>query len=144
MKSGKSDKKTVISTAEVSGSPSCPFCTPAEDRTVLLENEEAFAIYDRYPVSPGHALIIPKRHSVDYFGLTAIEQSACWRLLNEVKELTDEAFHPDGYNIGINNLEAAGQTVFHVHIHLIPRLKGDVERPQGGVRGVIPGKKEYF
>ena len=102
-----------------------------------------FAIYDKYPVSPGHTLIIPKRHVANYFDLNLKEQTACLLLLNAAKQTLDKAFNPDGYNIGVNVAEAAGQTVGHVHIHLIPRYKGDVEKPAGGVRGVVPGKQGY-
>jgi diadenosine tetraphosphate (Ap4A) HIT family hydrolase len=121
----------------------CPFCNHQESKAVIIKSEMAFSIYDRYPVNPGHALVIPKRHCADYFALSIDEQSACWEMVNQVKEVIDQTFNPDGYNIGINNLESAGQTLPHVHIHLIPRYKGDVLRPQGGIRGVIPGKKEY-
>ena len=121
----------------------CPFCSPGIHSELIIESELVFAIYDKYPVTPGHALIIPRRHEKDYFGLSAEEQESCWRLLQWVKDIVQQKYKPDGYNIGINNLYAAGQTVSHVHIHLIPRYLGDVERPQGGVRGVIPSKKEY-
>ena len=103
----------------------------------------AYAIADKYPVNPGHALIIPKRHLANYFELTFREQQACWFMLNYVKELMDAGFHPQGYNVGINVGTTSGQTIDHVHIHLIPRYAGDVERPLGGVRGVIPERKEY-
>jgi diadenosine tetraphosphate (Ap4A) HIT family hydrolase len=122
----------------------CPFCNLKVNGTTIIEsNNGAFAIYDRYPVNPGHTLIIPGRHCADYFMLSPDEQSACWELVNRVRDIIDQRYHPDGYNIGINNLDAAGQTVPHVHIHLIPRYTGDVPRPQGGIRGVIPDRKEY-
>lgn len=119
----------------------CPFCHP--DREIIAENELAFAIYDKFPVNPGHCLIVPKRHVADYFDLQPEEQTKCIELLNHVKGIIEKNNQPDGYNIGINVNEAAGQTVFHVHIHLITRYKGDVENPRGGVRGVVPGKREY-
>ena len=103
----------------------------------------SFAIYDGFPVNEGHVLIIPKRHTANYFDLTADEQADCFKLLNNVKEKIKEKFNPDGFNVGININEVAGQTVPHVHVHLIPRYKGDVEEPNGGVRGVIPSKKIY-
>ncbi len=108
-----------------------------------MESDSAYAIYDKFPVSRGHILIIPKRHCADYFDLDFSEQSACWVLLNEVKEIIENKFHPDGFNIGININESAGQTIWHAHIHLIPRYLGDVVEPRGGVRGVIPEKREY-
>lgn len=121
----------------------CPFCNPTADRELLLESETAYAIFDKFPVNQGHALIIPKKHTANYFELSIQEQQACFLLLNEVKEIITKQFNPDGFNIGINVGEHAGQTVHHVHIHLIPRYAGDVEDPRGGVRGVIPNKQKY-
>ena len=121
----------------------CPFCNPDAKRELILESATAFAIFDKFPVSNGHALIIPKKHCSDYFELTFKEQSACWFMLNKVKEILKKKFNPDGFNVGININESAGQTVPHVHIHLIPRYKGDVENPRGGVRGVIPERRNY-
>jgi len=100
-------------------------------------------MFDKFPVSKGHSLIIPKRHCSDYFKLTFEEQSECWSIVNKVKQILIEKYDPDGFNIGININEVAGQTISHVHIHLIPRYKGDVKDPEGGVRGVIPEKKNY-
>jgi diadenosine tetraphosphate (Ap4A) HIT family hydrolase len=121
----------------------CPFCNPDADRELIVESATAFSVYDKYPVSAGHALIIPKKHCTNYFDLTFREQSACMFMLNKVKEIVSAKFNPDGFNIGINVGEKAGQTVNHVHIHLIPRYNGDVEEPRGGVRGVIPNKQKY-
>jgi len=121
----------------------CPFCSIEKYREIIAESAMAYAIYDKFPVNPGHALIIPKVHCDDYFKLSLNEQAACWLLLNEVKNRITKQYKPDGFNIGINILEAAGQTIPHVHIHLIPRFKGDVQEPRGGVRGVIPEKKNY-
>ena len=121
----------------------CPFCNPEPERELILESATAYAIYDKFPVSNGHALIIPKRHCADYFQLSFKEQSACWFILNKTKEILMKEFSPDGFNIGININESAGQTIPHVHIHLIPRYSGDVEIPEGGVRGVIPEKQIY-
>ena len=121
----------------------CPFCNPDSGRELLVESATAFAMLDKFPVSKGHTLIIPKKHCVDYFDLTFREQSACMFMLNTVKEILNRNFNPDGFNVGINVSEAAGQTVPHVHIHLIPRYKGDVKEPRGGIRGVIPEKKNY-
>lgn len=121
----------------------CPFCNPDSASELIVESATAYAIFDKYPVSEGHALIIPKRHCESYFDLTFKEQAACVFMLNKVKEIVSERFKPDGFNVGINVGEMAGQTVHHVHIHLIPRYKGDVDDPKGGVRGVIPSKKLY-
>jgi diadenosine tetraphosphate (Ap4A) HIT family hydrolase len=124
-------------------SPDCPFCNPDSDRDLIVESATAFSIYDKYPVSAGHALIISKKHCANYFDLTFKEQAACMFMLNRVKEIVSAKFNPDGFNIGINIGEKAGQTVNHVHIHLIPRYNGDVEEPRGGVRGVIIEKMDY-
>lgn len=121
----------------------CPFCRLARRVEIICETATCVAFYDGYPVSPGHALIIPKRHVASYFDLTNHEREAMNVMLQFVKQKIDERFHPDGYNIGINVNEAAGQSVFHVHMHLIPRYKGDVPNPKGGVRGVIPSKQSY-
>jgi diadenosine tetraphosphate (Ap4A) HIT family hydrolase len=121
----------------------CPFCNPDPEREIIVESATAYALFDRFPVNEGHTLIIPKKHCSDYFDLTFKEQSACWFILNTVKEIIQSKFNPDGFNIGVNINETAGQTISHVHIHLIPRYNGDVENPKGGVRGVIPGKKDY-
>lgn len=121
----------------------CPFCNPEVERELIVESATAYAIYDKFPINDGHVLIIPKRHCEDYFNLTFKEQAACIFMLNKVKEIISDRFNPDGYNVGINVDEKAGQTINHVHIHLIPRYKGDVENPRGGVRGVIPNKQKY-
>lgn len=121
----------------------CPFCNPNAERELLLETATAYAIYDKFPVSNGHTLIIPKRHCSDYFELSFKEQSACWFMLNKAKEILIERFKPEGFNVGVNIGEVAGQTIPHVHIHLIPRYSGDVKEPRGGVRGVIPEKRSY-
>lgn len=118
----------------------CPFC---EAEGEFLGNELAFAKFDAYPVSPGHTLIIPRRHVASWFDLADSEQQAIFSLVREAKAMLDKTYHPDGYNIGINCGEAAGQTIFHVHVHLIPRYEGDVENPRGGVRAVIAAKKSY-
>ena len=101
------------------------------------------AIFDGFPVNPGHVLVIPKRHVANYFELTTEEVLAIRDLLQRMKTEVDAKFHPDGYNIGVNVGADAGQSIFHVHVHLIPRYKGDVKNPRGGVRGVIPAKQSY-
>jgi diadenosine tetraphosphate (Ap4A) HIT family hydrolase len=118
----------------------CPFCA-AEG--AFLGNELAYARYDRYPVTPGHLLIIPRRHVADFFDVTDAERAALWDLAGQAHALLRRERNPDGFNIGINVGAAAGQTVFHVHMHLIPRYRGDVGNPRGGVRGVIPAKQSY-
>lgn len=121
----------------------CLFCQQINTISCIVANEMGIAFYDKFPVTEGHTLIIPRRHVASYFDLTKAEQDSLWELVNEVKVLLDQEFHPDGFNIGVNIGEAAGQSVFHVHLHIIPRYKGDVENPKGGVRGVIPGKQKY-
>jgi len=121
---------------------SCPFCDPPEDR-IFAQDRLAIALWDGYPVSPGHALIIPRRHIPNWFDATESEQSALLTLANAAKPIIDERHRPDGYNVGINIGAAAGQTVFHLHIHVIPRFVGDVVDPRGGVRHVIPAKANY-
>ncbi|HKJ32660.1 MAG TPA: HIT domain-containing protein [Balneolales bacterium] len=122
----------------------CPFCVLNDDHELLTESATAFAILDKFPVNEGHALIIPKRHISSYFDLTDREQSALWLMVNRVKKLLEKQYSPDGFNVGINIGEDAGQTVPHVHIHLIPRYNGDIEDPTGGVRFVIPDKANYM
>ena len=115
---------------------------PAE--RIIASNELAYAVKDGFPVTTGHALVIPKRHVDDFFGLTDEESVACNQLLKELRSRTIE--HDalvEGFNIGMNAGAVAGQTIFHCHIHLIPRRKGDVENPRGGVRHLIPGKGFY-
>ncbi len=119
----------------------CLFCT--DPRGVSLTNELAFSARDTYAVSPGHTLVIPKRHVASFFDLRPEEISACMELITEERKLLDEEFSPDGYNIGVNVGPAAGQSIHHVHIHIIPRYKGDVDNPQGGVRHVIPRNAHY-
>lgn len=118
----------------------CLFCTA---RGVTRRNHLAYSTRDSYPVSPGHTLIIPSRHCPDFFALTPQEVSACMDLLTEERRTLDAEFKPDGYNVGVNVGRAAGQSIFHVHIHLIPRYAGDHPSPQGGVRQIIPWKADY-
>jgi len=120
----------------------CPFCTPNPDR-VFLESEHVLGLWDGFPVSPGHALLITRRHVATWFDATLAEQQALTAAIAEAKRLIEAAHRPDGYNVGFNAGAVAGQTVFHLHVHVIPRYKGDVLDPRGGVRGVIPGKAAY-
>ena len=121
----------------------CPFCALPTDWAMIAESAMAYAIFDMFPVCKGHTLVIPTRHVSNYFDLTLQEQMDCLILLNEVKTILQKQFNPDGFNVGINIHAAAGQTVPHAHIHLIPRYQDDVPEPRGGVRGVIPGKQSY-
>ena len=121
----------------------CPFCKAELERDIIASSSLSVAFFDGFPVSPGHALIIPKRHVASFFDLSKEEQQDLLNLADRVKRIVEERYHPDGYNIGINVGEAAGQSIFHVHMHLIPRYQGDVPNPRGGVRGVIPSKQNY-
>ena len=118
----------------------CPFCRTDE---ALLANTLAYVCLDKFPVTPGHLLIIPVRHEANFFASNPAELEAVWALVAESKALLDTKYHPDGYNLGVNVGEVAGQTIAHAHLHLIPRYRGDVENPRGGVRGVIPAKQQY-
>lgn len=123
----------------------CVFCNIAnaidKDR-IIYEDSTWIAILDNYPVSEGHTLLIPKRHCETFFDLNEVELGTLAATLNVVKIILGK-YTPDGFNIGVNCGEAAGQTVMHCHIHIIPRYKGDCDNPRGGVRGVIPSKQSY-
>jgi diadenosine tetraphosphate (Ap4A) HIT family hydrolase len=120
---------------------SCPFCTPVHDSG--LRNDLAYARFDLHPVSPGHLLLIPFRHVASHFETTEEERRALQQLLLDAKACLDARHAPTGYDIGINVGEAAGQTIMHVPLHLIPRHVGDMENPRGGMRGVIPATQSY-
>lgn len=122
----------------------CVFCQEFfNNQSCILENDLAIAYYDGFPVSKGHLLIISKRHVETFFDLTPEEQQAIINLLNDGKKYLDDLYHPDGYNVGLNCGISAGQTVMHIHMHLIPRYHGDIPDPRGGIRAVIPSKKNY-
>ncbi|UYZ14769.1 HIT family protein [Brevibacillus sp. WF146] len=120
----------------------CPFCD-TRSLKILLENDKAIAFYDKYPVQRGHLLIVPKRHVATYFDATDEEIMAIHELMKKGKELIDREYIPDGYNIGVNVGEYGGQTVMHLHVHLIPRYKGDIDDPRGGIRKAIPNLVPY-
>ena len=119
------------------------FVSPFPEKPRLLESEIGFVIYDGFPVSEGHCLVVPHRVYANYFDSTKEEIVGLQALVVEAQKLLREKFSPDGFNVGINCGEAAGQTVPHMHIHVIPRYKGDMDNPRGGVRGVIPSKQRY-
>lgn len=121
----------------------CPFCSLPSNR-IVHEWVTAFAIRDGFPVSPGHTLIIPRRHVASFFEVTDAERADLMSLLAAARDDLDREFRPAGYNIGINDGAAAGQTVPHLHIHLIPRYVGDRDDPRGGVRWVLPDKAAYW
>ena len=121
----------------------CPFCHLDPNR-VMADDELAIVYRDGFPVSLGHTVIIPRRHFATLFEATDAEQSALFKALAHAKDLLDKYHQPDGYNIGINPGQAGGQSVPHLHIHLIPRYRGDKEDPRGGVRWVLPDKAKYW
>lgn len=121
----------------------CPFCV-LDPARILAEDELTVVYKDGFPVSPGHTVIIPRRHFATLFEATAAEQTALLAALAQAKAILDERHHPDGYNIGINQGKAGGQSVPHLHIHVIPRYLGDKEDPRGGVRWILPAKAKYW
>ena|SRR6056297_462233 len=122
---------------------SCPFCEGLEAR-IAFEGELVLGLWDKFPVSPGHILIVPRRHVASWFESTAAEQGAITRAIETAREIIEEEHSPDGYNIGMNLGAAAGQTVFHLHLHIIPRYKGDSDDPRGGIRLLMPDKAAYW
>lgn len=127
----------------MSSAATCPFChLPAARR--WLANDVGLAFFDGYPITEGHALVIPQRHVASIFDLPAVEQAGLWRLVGQVRDELRAKLGPDAFNIGINDGIAAGQTVPHAHIHVIPRRTGDVADPRGGVRWIVPGKAKYW
>jgi diadenosine tetraphosphate (Ap4A) HIT family hydrolase len=121
----------------------CPFCEP-EDARVVIDGSLVRALWDGFPISPGHALIVPKRHVASWFGLAADEKAEMVLLLDDIKARLDVSFAPDGFNIGINDGVAAGQTIGHAHMHVIPRYTGDMADPRGGIRWIISSKADYW
>src|SRR5436305_284136 len=121
---------------------SCPFCAIADERVVEAV-DDAFAILDAYPVSPGHTLVIVRRHVADIFEIGKEELAAVVRLIQSARRRIDGEFQPAGYNVGVNIGRASGQTIAHAHFHVIPRYLGDTPDPTGGVRNVIHGKGRY-
>jgi diadenosine tetraphosphate (Ap4A) HIT family hydrolase len=121
----------------------CPFDDPPPER-VFYQDDLICCLWDAYPVSDGHALVITRRHVATLFEATADEQAAITRGIEIARQEIEKTRKPDGYNVGFNAGEAAGQTVFHLHVHVIPRYRGDVGDPRGGVRHVIPGRAAYW
>ncbi len=120
-----------------------PF-SPVEQDEILVETGHALAFLDKYPISEGHALVVPKRVVASLYDLEPEEQAAVWEAVAYVREILGERYHPDGFNIGINDGTAAGQTIAHTHIHVIPRYEGDVCDPRGGIRWIMPEKASYW
>ena len=121
----------------------CQFCVLPKSR-VWFDQGGVLVFRDAYPISPGHTLVIPKKHVKSLFELGEDDREDMFQALYRAKCLLDSEMKPDGFNIGINEGIAAGQTVFHLHVHLIPRYQGDSEDPRGGVRWIFPGKAKYW
>ena len=119
----------------------CIFCKA--NRSILMQTERSFSFFDSFPVSKGHTLVLPKRHVATIWELSDEEYVDIFNLLKQVRDVIQNMFEPHGINVGVNCGEAAGETVFHAHIHVIPRYTGDVPTPRGGVRNIIPGKGDY-
>jgi diadenosine tetraphosphate (Ap4A) HIT family hydrolase len=125
--------------------PACPLCAVLEEReAAVAENALAVLIADAFPLNPGHHLVVPRRHEGDYFALSPEEAAALWELAAEARRIIDAERHPDGYNLGVNVGEAGGQTIGHVHVHVIPRYAGDVADPRGGIRWIVPERAAYW
>lgn len=120
----------------------CIFCMQPETE-VICENDLARAFFDKFPVNEGHVLITPKRHAVTFFDATKEELAAIMELTFKAKEILDKRYNPDGYNIGVNVNYSGGQTIFHLHLHVIPRYEGDVDDPRGGIRNIKPNLVYY-
>ena len=123
--------------------PDCPFCHP-DPTTVFHADDQVLGLWDNFPASPGHALLVPRRHIPDWFSADAELQAALTRAIEIAKKEIEKTHRPDGYNIGLNVGAAAGQTVFHLHVHVIPRYAGDVADPRGGIRYAISHKANYL
>ena len=122
-------------------SDQCPFCSLSH---FVTSTSVGLVVRDAFPLTEGHTLIVPRQHVASLFELTVDEQAELWQLVAQVRSSLVEQFHPDAFNIGINDGEAAGQTIPHAHIHVVPRYRGDVADPRGGVRWVIPQKAAYW
>jgi diadenosine tetraphosphate (Ap4A) HIT family hydrolase len=121
----------------------CPFCT-IEESLIVAQNATSIAFRDAYPVADGHTLVIPRQHVTSIFDLSDSDQAQLWQLVAQVRTLLSRQRSPAGFNIGINDGEAAGQTVPHAHVHIIPRYAGDVPDARGGIRWIIPEKAVYW
>jgi diadenosine tetraphosphate (Ap4A) HIT family hydrolase len=121
----------------------CPFCEVAPER-VFHSGAHILGVWDGFPVSPGHALLVPRRHVANWFEASVVERNELAEAIEIARVAISERHDPDGFNVGMNLGAAAGQTVPHLHVHVIPRYAGDVEDPRGGVRWVVPSKADYW
>jgi diadenosine tetraphosphate (Ap4A) HIT family hydrolase len=122
---------------------SCPFCN-TDAKKVLLSSRNTMAFLDGFPVTEGHSLVVPKRHIASIFELPEAEQAEVWAVVAKVRALLEKQYSPDGFNIGVNDGPAAGQTIQHAHVHIIPRRKGDIADPKGGIRWIMADKAKYW
>ena len=127
----------------IDATDTCPFCRLDRGR-IAWSSPLAIALWDVYPVSLGHALVVPRRHAASWSEPTALEKAELTAGVDAVRALIDERYQPHAYNVGYNDGEAAGQTIMHVHVHVIPRYQGDVLDPRGGIRWVLPDKAAYW
>ena len=121
----------------------CPFCNVTSGE-ILTRTAVAVVVRDAFPISEGHTLVIPRRHVECIFDLSDSDQAELWQLVAQVRSALADQLSPDAFNVGINDGEAAGQTILHAHVHVIPRFRGDVSDPRGGVRWIIPEKAVYW
>ena len=117
---------------------------PLDPTRIVYEDPESIAFYDAFPISPGHTLVVSKEVTVSIFDLDDFHLASLWQAVDKVRDLLQQKYNPDGFNIGVNDGPAAGQTIPHGHIHVIPRYKGDIPDPRGGVRWVFPEKARYW
>jgi len=122
----------------------CPFCDRLSTGSLTAQSPAAAAFPDAFPVSPGHTLVVPRRHAASIYALDAAEQADLWHLVAQIRGQLVRDLRPDGFNIGVNDGALAGQTIEHAHVHVIPRWKGDVPDPRGGIRWVLPDKAPYW
>ena len=122
----------------------CPFCNNIDPRRILAESDLVLTLRDGFPISPGHTLVIPRRHFADLFDATPEELAALWRALRAAADGLIRDHGADGFNLGVNVGAAAGQTVMHLHVHLIPRYAGDQADPRGGIRRIFPELADYW
>lgn len=137
---GRQRPTSTSSTSAKDSGASCIFCRPNDSslNTILCQNETFYVRYDNFPANPGHVELVPKRHVESFFELTDQEIVSAYELLREAKGALDEKYFPEAYTIGVNDGKAAGRTIDHLHIHLIPRHQGDVDDPRGGIRRAAP------
>lgn len=121
----------------------CPFCEVPPER-IITASESVLALYDGFPVSPGHALVVPRRHVASWDEVSPEERAATWQTVDEMRRLITDRHRPSAFNVGFNDGAAAGQTVMHFHVHVIPRYAGDAVDPRGGIRCVLPEKAAYW